>query len=338
MLNVLSTDYMEKYCAAVAKVSGVISARHQFSLTPPIETKLRQAIVHSIAFLGMVSVLPVDQIKGQVVDIGVDSLLTGRVKGGRFRGELGMESNTYELTKTDSCGIIPWELMTQWANAGTSGEFMKMMNSAITRAFALDILRVGFHGISIETPTDPQKNPLGQDINKGWLTIVEEKAAAQVIPSAILDPSGKTKDSYKNLDSMVNDLLKTTIHEVHQQHPDIVVLIGGDLVAAEQHRLLELANSPTEHKAAQSLAKTIAGKVAYTPPFFPADQIWLTTLKNLQVLQQKGTQWRKARNEEDRAQFENSWLRMEGYAIGDFNKFAAIKQVDIVEPLIPGNT
>ncbi len=330
MLNVLSTEFLKKYCDAVAKASSVDNTRNQFSIAAPIETKLRQAIVHSIAFLGMVSVISVDQIKGQVVDVGVDSLLTGRVVGGRFRSELGMEGNTYELTKTDSCGVIQWELMTQWANAGSSGEFIKMMNSAITRAFALDILRVGFHGVSIANPTDPDANPLGQDINKGWLKIVEEKAPAQVLATAILDSTGEAEDSYKNLDSMVNDLLKTTIHEVHQQHPDIVVLVGSDLVAAEQHRLLELADSPTEHKAAQSLAKTIAGKVAYTPPFFPANQIWLTTVKNLQVLQQKGTQWRKARNEEDRAQFENSWLRMEGYAVGDFDKFAAIKAVTIV--------
>ena len=100
-------------------------------------------------------------------------------------------------------------------------------------------------------------------------------------------------------------------------------------MAAEQHRLLESADTPTEHKAAQSLAKTIAGKKAYTPPFFPTNQIWVTSLKNLQILTQKGTQWRKARNEEDRKQFENSYLRMEGYAVGDLHKFAAIEAVTI---------
>ena len=106
---------------------------------------------------------------------------------------------------------------------------------------------------------------------------------------------------------------------------DLVVLVGRDLVAAEQHRLLESADTPTEHKAAQSLAKTIAGKKAYTPPFFPATQFMGNNTKNLQIMQQKGTQWRKSRNEEDRKQFENSWLRMEGYAIGDLDKFAAIE-------------
>lgn len=330
MLNVLSTQFLKKYTAAVAKTSGVEKVSSQFSIAPPIETKLRQAIAHSVAFLGMISMMPVDQISGQVVDVGVDKLSTGRRSEGRFVSKLGNKGNTYALTKTDSCSAIEWETLTQWANAGTSGQFINLMNAAITRAFALDILRVGFNGTSIAETTDPVANPLGQDINKGWVAIAKEKAPAQVQASAILDATGATENSYKNLDSLANDLINTTIHEVNRNHPDLVVLVGSDLVAAEQHRLLEAANVPTEHKAAQSLAKTIAGKMAYTPPFFPATQIMVTTLKNLQVMQQKGTQWRKARNEEDRAQFENSWLRMEGYAIGDFDKFAVIEAVTIV--------
>ncbi len=329
MLNVISTEYLKKYCAAVATASMVENTNHQFAIAAPIETKLRQAIVHSDAFLGMVSVLPVDQISGQVVDVGVDGLLTGRGNNERFRAELGNTGNTYVLTKTDSCGVIKWETLTQWANAGSSGEFVKLMNSAITRSFALDMLRVGFNGTSIAAYTDPVTYPLGQDINKGWLTIVKEKAAAQVLAAADLDPTGVVADSYKNLDSLVQDLINTTIHEAHRQNPDLVVLVGGDLIAAEQHRLLEAADSPTEHAAAQQLAKTIAGKKAYTPPFFPATSIWVTTLSNLQILQQKGTQWRKAANNEDRAQFENSFLRMEGYGVGDFNKFAAIEVVTV---------
>lgn len=329
MLTAESTKALAVYSAQVAMTGGVKNAEKLFSITPPIETKLRAAIHHSDAFLSMISVIPVQQITGQVVDVGVDALLTGRKASGRFVGALGNKGNTYSLTETDSCGAIPWSMLTQWANAGSAGEFVKLMNGAMTRAFALDMLRVGFNGTSIATDTDPETNPLGQDVNKGWLTVAKEKQPAQVLASATLDSTGSVADSYKNLDSLAQDLINTTIHEVHRQNPDLVVLVGSDLVASEQHRLLELADSPTEHKAAQSLAKTIAGKKAYTPPFFPATQIMVTTTKNLQILIQTGTQWRKSRNEEDRKQFENSWLRMEGYAIGDLDKFAAIEAVTV---------
>jgi len=335
MLNAMSSKYLSEYCQKVASAMGITDPSKQFSITPVVETKLRQAIQFSDSFLKMISMQSVDQITGQVVDVGSDTLLTGRKKDGRFSSKVGFDGNKYELVETDSGAAIKWATLTQWANSGSAGEFIKLMNNSITRNFALDMLRVGFHGKSVAETTDPVANPNGEDVNKGWLTIVKEKAVAQVLASATLDPTGTADGAYKNLDSLVQDLINTTIHEVYRGSPDLVVLVGSDLVAAEQHRLLESADTPTEHKAAQSLAKTIAGKKAYTPPFFPTDQIWVTSLKNLQILTQKGTQWRKARNEEDRKQFENSYLRMEGYAVGDLHKFAAIEAVTIApDPVV----
>ncbi|MDH5880404.1 phage major capsid protein, P2 family [Vibrio splendidus] len=333
MLNAVSTQFLDEYCQAVAKAGGVVDASKQFNITPVMETKLRQAIVESDSFLNRISNISVDQIKGQVIDVGDSGLLTGRVKDGRFMGSLDQSGNTYELTETDSGAHINWITMTIWANSGGKGQWMKLMNNAITRNFALDKLRIGFHGTSIAgESTDPKANPMGEDVNKGWLQLAKEKAPAQVLPAVKLDSTGATEGSYRNLDSLVNDLINTTIHEVHQGDPDLVVLIGRNLVAAEQHRLLESAEVPTEHKAAQSLAKTVAGKTVYTPPFFPPDMIWVTNLSNLQILTQKGTQWRKSRNEEDRKRFETSYLRMEGYAVGNYHKFAAIEEVTVIVP------
>ncbi|ELB2918733.1 phage major capsid protein, P2 family [Vibrio parahaemolyticus] len=332
MLNAISTQYLQEFSATMLTSAGASAGQNMFNLTPPMENKLRQAIMQSDAFLGMIAMLPVQQIKGQVVDVGNDGLSTGRGNNERFSVEVGQSGNTYELVKTDSGAHILWETMTQWANSGSKNEWLKMMQNAISRRFALDILRVGFNGTSAAAVTDPVANPLGQDVNKGWLTIAKEKKASQVLASAQLDPTGATADSYKNLDSLVQDLINTTIAPEHRQDPDLVVMVGSNLVAAEQHRLLEAANTPTEHKAAQQLAKTIAGKQAYTPPFFPADMVWVTNTKNLQVLTQEGTQWRKQKNDEDTLRFKQNHIRMEGYAIGNLNKFAAIEAVTVVEP------
>lgn len=65
--------------------------------------------------------------------------------------------------------------MTQWINSGSKGQWLNLMKSAIAKRFALDMLRIGFNGTSIATVTDPVNNPLGQDVNKGWLAIVKEK-------------------------------------------------------------------------------------------------------------------------------------------------------------------
>ncbi|WP_375750937.1 phage major capsid protein, P2 family [Vibrio sp. HN007] len=332
MLNAVTTQFLEEFSSAVAEAAGAAPTAKHFNITPPMESKLQEAIKHSHSFLNMIHLGLVDQIKGQVVDVGLDGLATGRVTDGRFSVGVDQSGNTYELTKTDSGAHIPWELMTQWINSGSKNQWLNLMKDSIAKRFALDMLRIGFNGTSIATPTDPVANPLGQDVNKGWLTIAKEKAAAQVLPSAKLDPTGAAAGSYKNLDSLAQDLINTTIHEVHRQDDDLVIVIGSNLVASEQHRLLESADTPTEHKAAQSLAKTIAGKKAYVPPFFPANAIWITNLKNLQILTQKGTQWRKQENNTDRLRFESNHIRMEGYAVGNLNKFAAIEDVTIVQP------
>ncbi|MCG6365349.1 phage major capsid protein, P2 family [Vibrio fluvialis] len=330
-MSAVAASCLLAYSNQVLTNAGAPEGMHTFNLTPPMETKLRQAVMQSDPFLGMIALLPVQQITGQVVDVGDDGLSTGRAAE-RFSVEVGQDGNTYVLVKTDSGAHIKWETMTQWANSGSKDEWMKMMKAAISRRFALDMLRIGFNGTSVAAVTDPLANPLGQDVNKGWLTIVKEKKPAQVLAAASLDATGATVDSYKNLDSLVQDLINTNIAPEHREDPDLVVLVGHDLVAAEQHRLLESATVPTEHKAAQSLAKTIAGRKAYSPPFFKANQIWVTTTKNLQILTQEGTQWRRQQNNEDKLRFENNHIRMEGYAVGNMKKFAAIEAVTVVEP------
>lgn len=334
-LNVEATQYLQEYFSALAEAAGAVDVREQFSITPVMETSLRQAILHSNSFLTLISHQPVDQLTGQVIDVGDGGLATGRKENARFYAEFDQSGNTYQLTETDSGAFITWATLSQWANSGGKGEWVKLMNNAITRNFALDMMRVGFYGTSAAKNTDPAANPMGQDVNKGWLAIVKEKAPDQVNAAAQLDSTGKTAGAYKNLDSLVSDLINTTIHEIHAEDPDLIVMIGRNLVAAEQYRLLESAVVPTEHKAAQQLAKTIAGKKAYTPPFFPPNMVWVTNLKNLQILTQKGTQHREAKNVGDRKRFETQYLRWEGYAIGNFHKFAAIENVEIVDQNAP---
>ncbi|HCE4768781.1 TPA: phage major capsid protein, P2 family [Vibrio parahaemolyticus] len=332
MLNPVSTQLLQEFTQGVATTAGAPTAYGTFNITPPMETALRQAILQSHSFLGMISLIPKLQIQGQVVDVGNDGLATGRAATGRYGRKMGQTGNTYQLVKTDSGAFIEWDTLTEWANSGDKGQWMKLMKNAITSIFALDMLRIGFNGVKVETPTDPVTYPMGEDVNKGWKQLVKEKMPSQVLANAKLDPTGSTADSYKNLDSLVQSMINDVIAPEHREDPDLVVVVGSALVASEQHRLLEAANTPTEHAAAQKLAKTIAGKHAYIPPFFSANGIWVTNLKNLQILTQTGTQQRRQKNDDDELMFKSNHLRMEGYAVGNMKKFAAIEQVDIITP------
>jgi len=329
-LNQTAAGFLQKYSVQVAKSFGVEDASHKFAISDPMETKLRAALLESVEFLRMITTMQVNQIKGQVVKVGNYGIATGRKAGGRFTSEQGVDGHTYELVETDSCSATTWALLSTWANAGNLNEFMKLINQNATLRFALDMLRVGFNGVSAEATTDPVANPNGEDVNKGWHQIVKEKAPDQIMTDPIYfnpDASAELKDGeYKTLDAIVTELKNTFIHPSLRNDPRLVVLVGADLTATAQTKLMNQADKPSEKVAAQQMDKNIGGMRAYTPPFFPGKRIAVTILSNLHIYTQKGTAHRKAKDEEDRKQFENSYWRQEGYAIEEFEVYAAVDE------------
>ncbi|WP_350603810.1 phage major capsid protein, P2 family [Pseudoalteromonas sp. SMN1298-MNA-CIBAN-0114] len=329
-LNQTAAGFIKTYSTQLAKTFGVEDASHKFAISDPMETKLRAALLESVEFLRMITTMPVDQIKGQVVKVGNYGIATGRKAGGRFTSSQDVSGNDFELTETDSCSATTWALLSTWANAGNLNEFMKLINQNSTLRFALDMLRVGFNGVSAAATSDPIANPNGEDVNKGWHQIVKEKAPDQIMTDPIYfnpDATQALKDGeYKTLDAIVTELKNTFIHPSLRNDPRLVVLVGSDLTATAQTHMMNQADKPSEKVAAQQMDKNIGGMRAYTPPFFPGKRIAVTILSNLHIYTQKGTAHRKAKDEEDRKQYENSYWRNEGYAIEEFEAYAAVDE------------
>ncbi|WP_350313290.1 phage major capsid protein, P2 family [Dickeya fangzhongdai] len=312
-LNQRAREYLSAYSAGLAQEYGVADTARYFALTDPKETQLRAALLERVDFLSMINVLDVDQLSGQVVSVGSSALHTGRKEGGRFIRQVGVDGNDYKLVETDSCAALPWDLLSVWANAGGEDEFFQLVQAFSNEAFALDMLRIGFNGNSVAKSTNPDKNPNGEDVNIGWHQRMKDfKDGQQIITDrVVLDENG----DYKSLDAMASDLINAKIPQQYRNDPRLVVLVGADLVAAEQYRLFQKADRPTEKIAAQMLDSTIAGRPAIVPPFMPGKRMTVTTLSNLHIYTQRNTRQRKAEFVEDRKQFENKYLRNEGYAV-----------------------
>ncbi|MUK40988.1 phage major capsid protein, P2 family [Aliivibrio fischeri] len=322
ILTQQARENMNHFAAQLAARYGVQNVSDLFNVSPQLETKLRAAIVESASFLKMITVTTVDQIEGQVVDVGVNGLYTGRKSGGRFSKQVGVGGHKYKLAETDSCAAITWAMLCQWANQGGRDKFMKLMTDFSNQMFALDIMRIGWNGTSAADTTDPATNQLGEDVNIGWYQFVLEKKAAQIVDIDVyLDVDGK--GDYKTLDAMASDIINNQIHPMFRNDPRLTVFVGSGLIGAAQYKLYDEANTPSEQIAAQKLDKTIAGRPAYVPPFIPDNAMVVTIPANLQVLTQHGTTQRKAKHDGDKKQFENSFWRMEGYAVGVLEAFAA---------------
>jgi len=330
-LTPIAKAHVKEYCADIAKNYQVDDVHHQFSVTAPMEIKLRAAMLEAVDFLKLITTMPVDQIQGQVVKVGSTLIATGRKENGRFVSGQDVDGNTYQLVETDSCAAVTWATLSVWANAGNAKQFMKLMSQNATLRFALDKLRVGFNGTSVAKTTDPAGNPLGEDVNKGWQQIVKEKAPLQIIIDPIyFNPDGDVnalKDNeYKTLDAIVTELKNTHIHPTLRTDPRLVVCVGSDLTAAAQARAANQADTPSERVAVQKMDKTIGGLNAYTPPYFPAKRITVCLLPHLHIYTQKGTSHRKSENVEDRKQHEDKYLRWEGYGVEELEGYASVDE------------
>ncbi|KDE35114.1 oxidoreductase [Kosakonia radicincitans UMEnt01/12] len=324
-LNDRARKLMKAFSAGMAEAYGVENTASYFSMTDPKETALRLALLESVEFLNMIYCADVDQLSGQVISVGASGLYTGRSETGRFTRRVGVDGNEYRLVETDSCAALRWDLLSVWANSGqTEDEFFQLVQTFSNQAFALDMLRIGFNGKSIEKTTNYETNPNGEDVNKGWHALMKEwNSGHQILTDAItLDDKG----DYRSLDAMASDLINDKIPQQFRTDPRLVVLVGADLVAAEQFRLYQAADKPTEKIAAQMLGNTIAGRTAIVPPFMPGKRMVVTTLDNLHIYTQRGTRQRKAEFVDDRKQYENKYLRNEGYAVEVPELYAAIDE------------
>ncbi|EKN4704478.1 phage major capsid protein, P2 family [Yersinia ruckeri] len=323
-LNQRARQYIDAYSAQLSQSYNVSDASRYFSLTDPKETLLRDALLETAEFLNMITVVDVDQLQGQVVAVGNPGIFTGRKEGGRFIRPTGVSGNEYKLVETDSGAALTWAMLSVWANAGDENEFFQRMQDFTNQSFALDMLRIGFNGKSVAKSTNPTENPNGEDVNIGWHELVRQyKEGQQIISTPVtLDAQG----DYKSLDAMASDLINAKIPQQYRNDPRLVVLVGADLVAAEQYRLYQKADRPTEKIAAQMLSDSIAGRPAMVPPFMPGKRMTVTTLANLHIYTQRGTRQRKAEFVEDRKQFENKYLRNEGYAVEYPELYAAIDE------------
>ncbi len=333
-LNAEASNFLQKYSVQLGKDYGVDKVTKQFSVSPVMETKLKASLLESAEFLGMISAMDVDQLSGQVVKVGGYEIATGRKAGGRFLTSQGVDGHEYKLKETDSCSSLSWGLLSSWANAGNQNQFMQLINQNATKRFALDMLRVGFNGTSAATNTDPDANPMGEDVNIGWHQFVKTHAPEQIMTDPIYfnpDREGACPPGeFKTLDAIVTEIKNTLIHPTLRNDPRLRVLVGSDLLAVAQTKLMNQADKPSERVSAQMMDKSIAGLAAYTPPFFPGKRLVVTPLSNLHIYTQRGTRKRKSEDVEDRKQYEDKYWRNEGYCVEEFEAYGAVDEAAII--------
>ncbi|EOZ1449215.1 P2 family phage major capsid protein [Enterobacter hormaechei] len=300
------------------------SSNRRFSLSKPTENILRSSILESGWLINNITLRDVNAVSGNAINIGASELHTGRVHGGRFRKMLAINGTEFFLSETDTCARISYLDMSHIYHTGAQGEFDKSVSAFFSQAYALDMLRVGFNGESIADTTDPEINKKGEDVNIGWHALAKNyRGGQQVLTTPVT--LGETGE-WKNLDLLANHLITELIAEPYREDPRLVVLVGAELAAKQRLKLFNAADRPADVDAAQMAVSSVAGRFAFIPPFMPGKRLAVTTLDNLHIYTQSRTRSFRAEFDDEKSEYVNSYLRNEGYALGEPELYAAVDE------------
>jgi len=339
MAQPLSQRAVEQYAqlqADMAESYGVEDASRQFTVEPSIAQDLNDAITARADFLERINVVPVGEIKGEKIFIGVNGPVTGRTdtktKDRVARDVSALDDTQYELSDTQSDVGLPYAKVDAWAKFP---DFADRYSAAVQKRIAQDRIMIGFHGTHAAKDTDLDAFPKLQDVNKGWLQQAREQIPAQVLNSGKVAGKitmGKGGD-YANLDALVHDT-KQMVDEILRDDGDLVAIIGSDLLHADKAKLYtEQAGKPTEKERIENaqVIATYGGMPAFTVPNFPVNAVLVTSWDNLSIYYQDSS-WRKQTIDNPRrSRVEDFNSRNEGYVIEQLEKFALTENVEILE-------
>ena len=321
---------------AIAETYGVELASKMFSVEPSIAQELNDAITAKADFLQRINVMPVTEIKGEKVFIGVSGPVTGRTNTKTTdrvaKDASALENSTYELSSTESDVGLPYAKIDAWAKFP---DFHQRYSAAVQKQIALDRIMVGFHGVKAAAQTDIEAYPMLQDVNKGWLQQLREQAPQQVLkegktPGKVtMGPGG----DYENLDGLVHDT-KQMVDERLRDGGDLVAIIGTDLLAADKAKLYaKQGDTPTEKERIEDsqVIATYGGLPSFSVPFFPVNGVLVTSWDNLSIYFQDSS-WRKQTvDNPKRSRVEDYNSRNEGYVIEQLEKIALTENVELVK-------
>ena len=320
---------------AIADTYGVQRASKMFSVDPSVAQELNDAITAKADFLERINIIPVSEIKGEKVFIGVNGPVTGRTNtktaDRQAKDASALENTTYELVDTQSDVGLPYAKIDAWAKFP---DFQDRYSAAVQKRIAQDRIVIGFHGKTAAPQTDLDANPKLQDVNKGWLQQLREDAPQQVLKEG--KTAGKITlgagGDYANLDALVHDT-KQMVDEILREDGDLVAIIGSDLLAADKAKLYtKQGDTPTEKERIENaqVIATYGGLPAFSVPNFPVNAVLVTSWNNLSIYYQD-TSWSKQTvDNPKRSRVEDYNSRNEGYVIEQMEKIALTENVELV--------
>ena len=285
------------YLSRVAELNGIDAGdvSKKFTVEPSVTQTLMNTMQESSDFLTHINIVPVSEMKGEKIGIGVTGSIasTTDTAGGTERQPKDfskLASNKYECDQINFDFYIRYKKLDLWARYQ---DFQLRIRNAIIKRQSLDFIMAGFNGVRRAETSDRSSNPMLQDVAVGWLQKYRNEALARVM-SKVTDEEGHTTSEvirvgkggdYASLDALVMDATNNLIEPWYQEDPDLVVIVGRQLLADKYFPIVNKEQDNSEMLAADVIIsqKRIGNLPAVRVPYFPADAMLITKLENLSI-------------------------------------------------------
>ncbi|MBO6805741.1 phage major capsid protein, P2 family [Thalassospira sp.] len=314
------------YAAHIASLNGVDDATVKFAVEPSIEQKMEDRIQESADFLKGINIIPVDEMTGEKIGLGIDSPIASRTdttsKDRAPRPVGDMTGQTYEAKKTDFDTYITYKQMDIWAKFP---DFQQRLRNKVIEQIARDRLMIGFNGTSAAVETDIATNQLLQDVNIGWLQHIRNDASERVLDGIKVGAGG----DYENMDAAVFDAVNELIDPWHRDDSELVAITGRSLLSDKYLGLINANDKPTEKNALRTLManKTLGNLPGMGVPFFPTRGLLITKMSNLSIYWQSGSRRRYIQDNPKRDRVEDFNSVNEAYVVEDFGACALLDNI-----------
>ena len=243
-----------------------------------------------------------------------------------------MQENLYSCEQTNFDTHLNYATLDSWAKFP---DFAARVGKLKAERIALDRIMIGWNGTSVAATTNRTSNPLLQDVNKGWLKQIEDKATARVMKEA-KSGTGKIEigegKEYKNLDALVFALKEDFIPDQYRDDTKLVAIMGSDLLADKYFPLIN-QSKPSEQAAGDTVIsqKRVGGLQAVTVPYFPKGTVLVTSLDNLSIYVQEGRVRRHLKDVPERNRVEDYLSSNEAYVVENYEAVAMAKNITVLD-------
>lgn len=326
-------ELFNAFCENIAEINGASSATEKFTVAPSVQQKLIERKQESSVFLGKINIVPVPEMKGELLGLSVGSPIISNTdtSGNGTRqtvDPIGMDGFGYECFQNNSDTHIKYAKLDMWAKFP---DFETKIQNQIVKRQALDHILVGFNGTSHAATSNPTTNPLRQDVNIGWLQKLRTDAPARVMDEGAVAGTvtyGVNAD-YATLDALVYDAVSQLLPTWAAEDTELVAIVSRDLLHDKYFPLVNQAIDPTEQLARDVITSTkrLGGLPADRVPYFPTGSIFITRYDNLSIYEQETGRRRHIKEAPERDRIEDYQSSNDSYVIEDYDFACLIENI-----------